>query len=82
MHESLGIIPTRQVLDNEASTAYKKAITDSGRMYQLVRPDDYRWNVDEKAIETWKDHFIAVISGTDSKFPFQLWCQLLPQMEC
>ncbi|KAL7474549.1 hypothetical protein ACHAW6_000520 [Cyclotella cf. meneghiniana] len=25
-----GIIPTRQVFDNETSSAYKKAITDSG----------------------------------------------------
>jgi hypothetical protein len=64
-----GIIPTRQVLDNEASTAYKQAITDSGMTYQLVPPDDHRRNITEKAIQTWKDHFIAVISGTDNNFP-------------
>eukprot|EP00804_Cyclotella_cryptica_P004404 CCRYP_006820-RA/>CCRYP_006820-RA protein AED:0.33 eAED:0.33 QI:0/0/0/1/0/0/3/0/519 len=49
--------------------------------YQLVPPDDHQQNIAEKAIQIWKDHFIAVISGTDTKFPLHLWCQLLPQME-
>eukprot|EP00804_Cyclotella_cryptica_P006739 CCRYP_015699-RB/>CCRYP_015699-RB protein AED:0.19 eAED:0.21 QI:0/0/0/1/0/0/4/0/602 len=79
--KACGIQPTRQVLDNEISAAYKMAITNSGMSYQLVPPDDHRRNIAEKAIQTWKDHFIAVISGTDSKFPLHLWCQLLPQMK-
>eukprot|EP00804_Cyclotella_cryptica_P028355 CCRYP_016413-RA/>CCRYP_016413-RA protein AED:0.25 eAED:0.25 QI:0/0/0/1/1/1/3/0/885 len=79
--KACGIQPTRQVLDNEISAAYKLAITASGMTYQLVPPDDHRRNIAEKAIQTWKDHFIAVISGTDAKFPLHLWCQLLPQME-
>eukprot|EP00804_Cyclotella_cryptica_P016108 CCRYP_004214-RA/>CCRYP_004214-RA protein AED:0.22 eAED:0.20 QI:0/0/0/1/0/0.66/3/0/877 len=79
--KACGIQPTRQVLDNEISAAYKLAITASGMTYQLVPPDDHRRNIAEKAIQTWKDHFIAVISGTDTKFPLHLWCQLLPQME-
>eukprot|EP00804_Cyclotella_cryptica_P008459 CCRYP_003952-RA/>CCRYP_003952-RA protein AED:0.49 eAED:0.38 QI:0/0/0/1/0/0/2/0/237 len=56
------------------------AITASGMTYQLVPPGDHRRNIAEKAIQTWKDHFIAVISGTGAKFPLHLWCQLLPQM--
>ncbi|KAL7475165.1 hypothetical protein ACHAW6_005726, partial [Cyclotella cf. meneghiniana] len=79
--KACGIHPTRQVLDNEISAAYKMAITNSGMSYQLVPPDDHRRNIAEKAIQTWKDHFIAVISGTDTKFPLHLWCQLLPQIE-
>eukprot|EP00804_Cyclotella_cryptica_P003838 CCRYP_020455-RA/>CCRYP_020455-RA protein AED:0.30 eAED:0.34 QI:0/0/0/1/1/1/2/0/650 len=67
--KACGIQPTRQVLDNEISAAYKLAITASGMTYQLVPPDDHRSNIAEKAIQTWKDHFIAVISGTDAKFP-------------
>eukprot|EP00804_Cyclotella_cryptica_P012520 CCRYP_017704-RB/>CCRYP_017704-RB protein AED:0.24 eAED:0.24 QI:0/0/0/1/0.5/0.33/3/0/909 len=76
-----GLSPKRQVLDNEASAAYKQAILDSGMTYQLVPPDDHRRNVAEKAIQTWKDHFVAVISGTAAKFPLHLWCQLIPHME-
>ena len=54
----------RQVLDNEASAAYKGAIRDSGMTFQLVPPEDHRRNAAEKAIQTWKDHFIAALSGT------------------
>eukprot|EP00804_Cyclotella_cryptica_P009653 CCRYP_011198-RA/>CCRYP_011198-RA protein AED:0.33 eAED:0.33 QI:0/0/0/1/1/1/2/0/430 len=61
--------------------AYKQAILDSGISYQLVPPDDHRRNIAEKAIQTWKDHFIAVLSGTADKFPLHLWCQLIPHME-
>eukprot|EP00804_Cyclotella_cryptica_P018674 CCRYP_007185-RA/>CCRYP_007185-RA protein AED:0.41 eAED:0.41 QI:0/0/0/1/0/0.5/2/0/395 len=50
-----GLSPKRQVLDNEASAAYKQAILDSGMTYQLVPPDDHRRNVAKKAIQTWKD---------------------------
>eukprot|EP00804_Cyclotella_cryptica_P018671 CCRYP_007187-RB/>CCRYP_007187-RB protein AED:0.29 eAED:0.29 QI:0/-1/0/1/-1/0/1/0/524 len=76
-----GLSPKRQVLDNEASAAYKQAILDSGMTYQLVPPDDHRRNVAKKAIQTWKDHFVAVISGTADKFSLHLWCQLIPHME-
>jgi hypothetical protein len=40
-----GLTPRRQVLDNEASAAYKQAILDSGFTYQLVPPDDHSRNV-------------------------------------
>ena len=75
------IQPKRQVLDNEASAEFKTAIKESGMDYQLVPPDDHRRNVAEKAIQTWKDHFVAVLSGTANDFPLHLWCQCIPQME-
>ena len=76
-----GIHPKTQVLDNEASKAYKEAIVTSGMDYQLVLPDDHRRNVAEKAIQTWKDHFISNMSGTAKSFPLHLWDQCIPQME-
>ena len=72
MH-ACGLTPKRQVLDNEASAAYKQSILNSGLTYQLVPPDDHRRNVAKKAIQKWKDHFIAVLSGTADKFPLHLW---------
>ena len=36
-----GIIPTHQVMDNQASAAYKKAIGDSDMTYELVPLDDH-----------------------------------------
>lgn len=76
-----GIIPKHQILDNEASKAYKEAIRLSGMTYQLVPPDEHRRNVAERMIQTWKNHFVAVLSGTDDKFPMQLWDKIIPQAE-
>ena len=53
-----GIVPTHQVLENEISKAYKTEIQATGMTYQLVPPGDHRRNVAEKAIQTWKDHFV------------------------
>eukprot|EP00804_Cyclotella_cryptica_P008141 CCRYP_004620-RA/>CCRYP_004620-RA protein AED:0.40 eAED:0.40 QI:0/-1/0/1/-1/1/1/0/243 len=75
-----GLSPKRQVLNNEASAAYKQAILDSGMTYQLVPPDDHRRNVAEKPYKRGKIT-VAVISGTADKFPLHLWCQLIPHME-
>jgi hypothetical protein len=48
--------------------------------FQLVPPHNHRRNAAEKAIGTWKDHFIAGLSSSlDPNFPMHLWCQLIPQ---
>ncbi len=36
----VGIVPKHQILDNQASAAYKKANGDSNMMYELVPPDN------------------------------------------
>ena len=33
----------------------------------------------EKAIDTWKCHFLAGLSGVDPNLPLHIWCLLLPQ---
>jgi hypothetical protein len=48
-----GINPKHQILDNQASEAYKDAIRALGMTYQLVSPDDHRRNMAEKAIQTF-----------------------------
>jgi hypothetical protein len=70
-----------QVLDNQASAAYKKAISDSDMTYELVPPDNHQRNMAKKAIKTFKDHFVGVLSGCTPTFPMHLWCQLLLQVE-
>ena len=67
------IVPTHQVLDNEISAAYKTKINATNMTYQLVPPDDHRRNIAEKAIQTWKDHFVSVLRGTAEIFPLHLW---------
>ena len=44
MH-AVGIIPKRQVLDNETSMEYRQEIMATGMTYQLVPPDDHRQNI-------------------------------------
>ena len=73
-----GIVPHHQVLDNEISTAYRLEIKNTSMTYQLVPPDDHRCNLAEKAIQTWKDHFVGVMSGTAVGSPVRLWCQAIP----
>ena len=70
-----------QILGNKTSAKYKGAIQASGMTYQLVPPDDHRRNIFNKAIQFWKDHFIAVLSGTANNFSLHLWCQVIPQAE-
>ena len=67
-----GLNPKHQILDNEASAKYKAAIIASGMTYQLVPPHDHRRNIAEKAIQFWKDHFVAVLSGASSTFHLRL----------
>ena len=49
--------------------------------YQLATAYDHRRNIAEKAIHTFKHHFIAILYGTDETFPMRLWCRLLEQAE-
>ena len=76
-----GIVPKHHILDNDISQAYKEEIVLTDMNYQLVTPDDHRCNITEKAIQTWKDHLVGVLSGTATTFPLHLWCQVIPQAE-
>jgi hypothetical protein len=76
-----GLIPKHQILDNQASAEYKADIEASGMTYELFPPEEHRRNMAEKAIQTFKDHFVGVLSGCAPSMPIHLWCQLLPQVE-
>jgi hypothetical protein len=74
-----GLAPALNILDNEASTALKRQIRKTGASYQLVEPHNHRVNAAERAIRTWKNHFIAGLCSTDPRFPIILWDKLIPQ---
>jgi hypothetical protein len=76
-----GLIPKHQILNNQASAEYKATIEASGMTYELVPPKEHRRNMAKKAIQTFKDHFVGVLSGCAPSMPIHLWCQLLPQVE-
>jgi hypothetical protein len=49
--------------------------------YELVPPNDHQHNMAENAFQTFKDHFVGILSGCAPTFPLHLWCQLLLQVE-
>ena len=50
-------------------------------MYQLVPPGCHCRNAAERAIRTFKNHFIAGLCSVDENFPIGLWCRLISQAE-
>ncbi len=79
--ESVGQKPTLNVTDNEASKAVQNYIQSKNVDWQLVEPDNHRVNAAERAIQTFKNHFLAGLATVDKAFPLQLWCYLLFQAE-
>ena len=74
-----GFQPQLQRLDNEAGAAYKSNLRAKDIDFQLVPPHNHRRNAAERAIQTFKNHFVAILCTTDKRFPLNLWCRLLPQ---
>eukprot|EP00536_Pseudo-nitzschia_multiseries_P018409 jgi/Psemu1/55461/gm1.55461_g len=56
-------------MDNETSKKLVTYITKSNLDYQLALPGDHRLNHAERAIQTFKNHFIARLNGVDNNFP-------------
>jgi hypothetical protein len=75
------IIPKHQILNNQASVEYKAVIEASSMTYRLVPLEEHQRIMAEKAIQTFKHHFIRVLSGCAPSMPIHLWYQLLPQVE-
>ncbi len=78
---SAGIAPKHRILDNECSNDFKETIKANNMIHQLVPPHDHQRNKAEKAIQTFKDHFVAILCGADTLFPLNLWDLLLRQAE-
>ncbi len=76
-----GVTPKIHIFDNECLEEFKAQIRKNNMTFQLVSPHDHQRNIAEKAIQTFKGHFISILCGTDKDFPLHLWCCLLPQTE-
>jgi hypothetical protein len=84
IHQELtakGFKPKLQTLDNEASTALKNFFNTNDVEYQLVSPHCNRTSASERAIRTFKEHFVAGLSSVEPTFPLHLWDILFPQTE-
>ena len=81
MLEKKGFKVKMNVMDNQATKYIKKFLTEKECELQLVEPHNKRMNAAERAIQTWKDAFIAALATTDVDFPLQLWDRLTLQVQ-
>lgn len=68
--------PTLHVTDNQANAPIKQFLTTNNCKIQLVEPYNHHVNAAERAIQTFKNHFISGLCITDKNFPSQLWSHL------
>ena len=47
--------------------------------FQFAPPAIHRQNAAERAVRTWKNHFISGIASLPNEFPISNWCWLIPQ---
>jgi len=79
--EAKGFKPKLNVMDNQVTKHIKQFLTENECRLQLVEPHNHRVNAAERAIQTFKDAFIAALATTDSDFPLQLWDTITPQVQ-
>jgi hypothetical protein len=78
---SKGFKPRLNVMDNQVTKFIKKNLTEEECTLQLVEPHNHCVNGAKRAIQTFKDAFIAAIATTDCNFLLQLWDKLMPQVQ-
>ena len=68
-----------QILDNEVSKLIPESMENENFGFQLG-PARIHWrNAVERAIRTWKNHFLAGLSIVDDVYPIHLWYCILDQ---
>ena len=77
----LGRKPIIQRLDNETSSALETFARTNNISIQYCAPHQHRALRAERAIRTFKNHFIATLCTVAHDFPLALWDELLPQAE-
>jgi hypothetical protein len=76
-----GYVPTLNVMDNECSKAVETHIRSNNMGIHLVPPHNHQVNGAERAITTFKEHFISALATVNKNCPLQLWDYVLPQVE-
>jgi hypothetical protein len=76
-----GYFPALNVMDNKCSTAVEQYFCLEKINIQLVPLHNHQANAAERAIATFKEHFIAALAIVDQLCPLQLWDEFLLQVE-
>ena len=67
-----GLKPKALCIKNKCPEALQSFLRSNSIDFQLFPPNDHRTNQAEKAIDTWKCHFLADLSGVDPNPPLHL----------
>ena len=69
-------------LDNESSVILENFFNEEVKMdFNFIAAGNHRANKAERAIQSWKNHFIAGIATIDPDFPMTQWPKFLLQAE-
>ena len=68
IYKKAGCAPDIYLQDNEISKLMKDTFMEEKIAFQLVPPGNHRANAAERAIQTFKSHFISGLAGVDPKF--------------
>jgi hypothetical protein len=70
--------PNLHILDNEFSQELRDSFAEQNMSFQRVSPKEHRTNAAERAIRTFKNHFVSTLCTVDSNFPMSKWDRLPP----
>ena len=76
-----GLHPRIQRMDNEVSNIFKTFLQTQNIDLELTPAHVHRRNAAERAIRTWKNHFLSGLASLNPRFPLRYWSHLLPQSE-
>ena len=74
-----GHITKHYILDNECSADLKLAMVKANLSFELAPPNIHRRNAAERAIRTFKNHFLSGLATCPQDFPITEWDRLLEQ---
>ena len=73
-----GLNTTALRIENECPEDLQRFSRANSIDFQLCPPNNHSTNQEEKAIGTWKCHFLAGLSGVDLNSPLHIWCRRPP----
>jgi len=68
-------------MDNECSELTKDWLATTDITLELAPVAQHRTNKAERAIRTWKNHFLSTLAGIDPDCPLSLWEDFIEQTE-
>ena len=74
-----GFKPKFNITDNQATDPLTAYMAHNDCKWKFIEPSNHQVNTAERAIYTFKNHFISGLCTTDADWPVQLWDHLATQ---